>query len=237
MAPPKESQADAALESLIWSLVGEQGSQTPFQRFVTKVLEYHERPAFTLAEIRARESTKAKGDLFECFCVRYLKHVKKYDEVWRLADVPEEVLVPLGLGRRDVGIDLVARHQNRYVAVQCKFKKLGGNRHDCVNWKELSTFYALCARTQAKANWKAHLVMTNARSVRRMGDRTDEDKSICFGSLNNLSSIDFAAMLSNEKNTDQGGSVAALSLEELRAARLKALLSASAELAVDTTPT
>jgi len=232
MARPQESQADNVLVSLIWSLVGEHsttaGCPTLFQRFVTKILEYHERPAFTLAEIRARESTKAKGDLFECFCVRYLKHVKKHDQVWRLADVPEELLVSLGLGRRDVGIDLVARHQSRYIAVQCKFKKPGSNRHDCVNWKELSTFYALCARTQAKANWQSHLVMTNARSVRRMGDRTDQDRSICFGSFKSMSSIDFAAMLSSEKHTEQGGYVAALSLEELRAARLKALAGAPA---------
>ncbi len=224
------TQADNVLTSLIWSLVGEFRTAgcsdlTLFQRFVNKVLEYHERPAFTLAEIRARESTKAKGDLFECFCVRYLKHVKKYEEVWRLADVPEGLLASLGLGRRDVGIDLVARHQNGYVAVQCKFKKPGSNRHDCVNWKELSTFYALCARTQAKADWKSHLVMTNARSVRRMGDRTDQDKSICFGSLNSMSSIDFASMLPRKENSNEGQEAAGmrLSLEDLRAARLKAL--------------
>jgi hypothetical protein len=216
------------LFALIRSLVSEPPDlqRSLFQRFVTKVLEHHERPAFTLAEIRARESTKAKGDLFESFCVMYLERILKYDRVWRLQDVPEETLAELGLGRRDFGIDLVAQHQGRNIAVQCKFKKPPRNgRYNCVNWKELSTFYALCARTQARADWQTHLVMTNARSVRRMGNRTKRDRSICYGTLDKMSSIDFAALLPQAafQATPAAYAGAQLSLEDLRAARLRAL--------------
>lgn len=65
-----------------------------------------------------------------------------------------QVLLTLGLERQDCGIDLIACTGDytcadtcavQYSAVQCKFRS---DRDQCVLFKELSTFYALCFLTQ-----------------------------------------------------------------------------------------
>jgi predicted helicase len=69
--------------------------------FSPSVKNGYEQPAHTFTEMRTRENKKIRGDIFEEFCVLYLKHVRKYDSVWRLEDVPDEILVQLSLKRQD----------------------------------------------------------------------------------------------------------------------------------------
>lgn len=154
-----------------------------------------------------RETTTDKGRLWEEFCQRYLQ-AEGYEQVWLLTEFPEAELLKLGLRRQDMGIDIIVKHQGRYRAVQCKYRKrqsrdrkrievrgapttsngihgLGGTRTvtiplNRVGWKELATFYALCARTQPTAQWEKLVVMTTANSVRRQGDKTAQDQTYAY---------------------------------------------------------
>lgn len=64
-----------------------------------------------------------RGTLFELLVTAYLKkepmYARLFDEVWMLADVPEEYGVP----KRDTGVDLVARNREtgELFAIQCKY--------------------------------------------------------------------------------------------------------------------
>jgi predicted helicase len=175
-------------------------SSNPFDDLVTKLVEHVDRPVHSIQEMRQHRSTKVKGDVFELFCVVYLRH-QGYN-VWLLKNIPDDVRVQLGIGTRDVGIDLVAEKNGRYSAVQCKFKRprpgfVKGTwlPYNCVNWKEVSTFFSLCHRTQETANWQYHMVMTNTKYVRRMGKATIHDKTIAYGTFAQLTGLNMASMI------------------------------------------
>jgi hypothetical protein len=177
-----------------------------FDIFVNNILEYHDKPVHSLIEMRQCRKTKTKGDLWELFCKFYLEKIKKYDNVWLLKETPDDVLNLLQLKKHDVGIDIIACKNNKYSAVQCKFKRpreglVPGTwiAYNCVNWKELSTFYALCNSTNNN-NWENHIVMTNTRYVRHMGNKSKKDKSICYGTFAKLTSIDFIVIASENNN-------------------------------------
>ena len=115
-----------------------------FDEFLAECRRWYEQPAHTLVEMRKRDNKKVRGDIFEDFCVLYLKHVRGYRQAWRLEDVPDPILGALGLNRRDMGIDIVCERDGRYTAVQCKYKTHTGYKSKTiVTWKQLSTFYAL----------------------------------------------------------------------------------------------
>jgi predicted helicase len=64
-----------------------------------------------------------RGTLFELLVTAYLKkepmYARLFDEVWMLADVPEEYSIP----KKDTGVDLVARNREtgELIAIQCKY--------------------------------------------------------------------------------------------------------------------
>ncbi|GIN59926.1 DNA damage-inducible protein [Lederbergia ruris] len=64
-----------------------------------------------------------RGTLFELLVTAYLKkepmYARLFDEVWMLADVPEEYGIP----KKDTGVDLVARKREtgELIAIQCKY--------------------------------------------------------------------------------------------------------------------
>ena len=84
-----------------------------------------------------------------------------------------------------MGIDIICENNGIFSAVQCKYKKPCKTRKHCVTWKELSTFYALCLKTQIP--WKKYIVMTNCEYVTHMGQKTEKDQSICIGTFRNIS--------------------------------------------------
>ena len=194
-----------------------------FDEFVLECQKWYSIPAHSLVEIRKRDNKKIRGDIFEEFCVLYLKHVLNYEKVWRLPDVPDEILVKLNMKRRDMGIDIICENNNVYTAVQCKYKKHSNNRKHCVTWKELSTFYALCLKTQI--SWEKYIVMTNCQYITHMGEKTQKDQSICIGTFRNITKDEWIKMcgltgsslntIVNEENTN-----IVLTPEELRAKRI-----------------
>lgn len=192
---------------------------TLFDEFVKECQTWYERPAHSLTDMRSRDNKKVRGDIFEEFCVLYLKHVRGYDNVWRLEDVPDAVLGGLGLKRPDMGIDIIAERGGKYAAVQCKYKKhTGFKSKTIVTWKQLSTFYALVLRT---GPWDKYIVMTNCDYVRHMGKKTEKDLSICLRRFQQMSKEQWTSMcgLEGHKVSEEKKSKV-LSPEDLRAARL-----------------
>ena len=205
--------------------------------FEEECRKFYDAPAHSFVEMRTRDNKKIRGDMFEDFCVQYLKFIQGYEEVWLLEDVPEDVLTKLGMQRRDVGIDLVARHKGKYIAIQCKYKKQETMKTKIVTWKALSTFYALCMRT---GPWDKFVVMTNCAYVRHMGKKTPKDLSICLRKLQGVSKEDWLKMCGVTGHTLAGGGAGAgeaasaaaavpaakttvLTEEDVRLARLKFL--------------
>jgi hypothetical protein len=152
-----------------------------FDEFIQECQRWYSQPAHTLQEMRTRDNKKVRGDIFEDFCVLYLKEVKGYQDVWLLEDLPEELLTNLSLKRRDMGIDIIVRHNGEWCAVQCKYKTpRGEGKKSYITWSALSTFYAMCLRT---GPWAKYIVMTNCDYTRHQGPKGPKDLSICLGTF------------------------------------------------------
>jgi len=150
-----------------------------FDEFIQECQKWYSQPAHTLQEMRTRDNKKVRGDIFEEFCVLYLKEVKGYQEVWLLEDLPEDILNKLSLKRRDMGIDIIVKHNDEWFAVQCKYKTPTGKK-SYITWSALSTFYAMCLRT---GPWAKYIVMTNCDYTRHQGPKGPKDLSICLGTF------------------------------------------------------
>jgi predicted helicase len=189
-----------------------------FDEFTKECQKWYEAPAHTFTEMRTRDNKKIRGDVFEDFCVLYLKHVKGYTNVWRLADVPDHVLGGLSLKRPDMGIDIIAEKDGKYTAVQCKYKKHSTIKpKNILSWKALSTFYALCLRT---GPWDKYIVMTNCDYVRHAGKKTPKDLSICLKTFQNTTKEEWTRMCEIEGEKINQSSSHPKTMEELRSARL-----------------
>ena len=164
-----------------------------FDEFLIECQKWYELPAHSLTEMRTRNNKKIRGDIFEMFCVLYLKYVNQYENVWRLEDVPMDILIKLKLKRRDMGVDIIVQDkvdESKYYAVQCKYKKRV-QRMNMVTWKSLSTFYAMCLRT---GPWDKYIVMTNCDGIKHEGVRTSKDISICYNTFRNITKEDWTKM-------------------------------------------
>jgi hypothetical protein len=186
-----------------------------FDEFMVECQAWYARPAHSLTEMRSRDNKKIRGDIYEEFCVLYLKHVKGYQTVWRLEDVPDTVLETLKMKRRDMGIDLIVQHDGSYKAVQCKYKQRG-LRKCSVTWSALSTFYALCLRS---GPWSSYIVMTTADYCSHQGEKTEKDLSFCIGSMRAITKEQWIQMCGSTGLSIESESKI-LSIEGLRAARL-----------------
>jgi hypothetical protein len=200
-----------------------------FDEFLKVCEKSYNKEAHTLQEIKNRSNKKLKGDMFEEFCTLYLKYIKKYNNVWLLKDVPDNILKRLNLQRHDMGIDIIVEHNNEFYAVQVKYKKHVTIKKNVLSWKILSTFYALCLKTGPYAKY---IIMTNCDYVRSNGTKTEKDLSICYKSFYNLSKDEWINMCNlvdgktinsdiNESNElEDKKKVKKLSNDELRIARL-----------------
>jgi hypothetical protein len=192
--------------------------ESMFDVFLKKCIQHHGQPVHTFQEMRTIKSTKAKGDLFELFCQRYLLTIKDYDQVWLLRELTQElkIILKLPLGQKDYGVDLIALRmvegQPIYSAIQCKFKtprapiqvKTNQGKHvviyPSVGWKEISTFNELC---NASGPFKERITMTTAKSVRRMGGIKNEiDQSICLQGLKGLSTEQWMKLMNPIDRTE-----------------------------------
>ena len=146
-----------------------------FDEFILECQKWYEAPAHSFSEMRMRQNKKIRGDMFEEFCVLYLKYAKNYSDVWLLKDVPTDILYGLKLKRQDMGIDIIAKSfDNNYVAIQCKYKKHVSKKQNILSWKSLSTFYALCLRS---GPWSKYIIMTNCVYTRHQCEKTEKDIS------------------------------------------------------------
>jgi len=197
-------------------------STTVFDSFIERCRMYYDRPAHSLAEIKSKECTKIKGDVFEHFAYLYFLKVKKY-KVWFLKDLPIELRKQLGMQKVDLGIDLIAANKDRYYAIQVKYRKSNKYKSKTVlGWTQLSTFYGLVSKT---GPWTKHIVFTNADYIRHVGQKGPKDWSICQGTLRGLTREKWEAMIGWEghKLIEEKPKHKKLTTEELRQARLKAI--------------
>lgn len=186
-------------------------------------------------------TTKQRGDLFELFCQQYLLYIYNCDIVYNPRNLPKKYRELFGLGKQDMGIDLIAFKDEEPIFVQVKYRKFqspgkvpGRNIWtNSVNWKELSTFNALCEKAEPDA---LRLVMTSGVSVRRIGGKASNEKSICRGSFQKLKASDYYSMLEIEgqvlgtdNNQREAKRVSSPSIEELRNLRLEKFKSNGSE--------
>jgi hypothetical protein len=205
------------MESLLHTILL-RGDSDHFDQFIVECQKWYDEPAHTFTEMRTRDNKKIRGDVFEEFCVLYLRHVVGYTQVWLLKDVPEDVLTLLSLKRPDVGIDIICERNGKYSAVQCKYKKhVGHKSKTMVTWKQLSTFYALVLRT---GPWEKYVVMTNCDYVRHMGKKTPKDLSICLARFRKITKDQWTAMCGLKGHVLEAPKAKVLTPEELRAIRL-----------------
>lgn len=94
--------------------------------------------------ITEKQTNKEKGDLFELFTYYLFKHDPRLnnnlEKIWLYADVPQKVLQYLKYPTKDKGIDLIAKIDCKYYAIQCKFRQKSDTK---IPWNELSTFFGL----------------------------------------------------------------------------------------------
>lgn len=173
-----------------------------FDEFISECQKWYEVPAHSFVEMRKRDNKKIRGDIFEEFCVLYLKYIKSYDNVMLLKEVPSELLEKLSIKRRDMGIDLIVEHNNNYYAVQCKYKKNKTKRKNIVSWKALSTFYALCLRS---GPWTKYIVMTNCDYAKHEGTKSEKDLSLCLKTFQNIDKDNWLKMCNLNGNILNNG--------------------------------
>ena len=89
-----------------------------FDEFINECQKWYEHPAHSISEMKLRDNKKLRGDIFEVFCVLYLKYVKGFTNVWLLKDVPVYLLEKLTMKRQDMGIDIVVENMGLFMAVQ-----------------------------------------------------------------------------------------------------------------------
>jgi len=179
---------------------------------------FYNKPANNMEELKNR-NLKVKGDIFEYFCQLYMKKCYKLKKVWLLNEVPDNIKKELNLNKNDFGIDLVGIDYNdRYYAIQAKYRKRNSDKKTSITWKQLSTFYALCART---GPFYKHIVFTTANYVRRIGKKDEKDVTIGFSKLSKINHFDWINMCDEVKIESVKNSPKKLTLEALREKRLE----------------
>lgn len=191
MTEESKSRVEALIPTIkMWiSLSLNREDKEIFYALQDRMEGYCVKGAHNMKELK-EHSTTEKGLLFEAFCLLYLRTLGY--TVYHIKDLPKELGERLGLRGPDAGIDLVAYEEERkiYIAVQCKYRFVprGGAKRSkyrpygkvSIGWKELSTFYALVARTGSSTTrgWDKRLVMTTADYVSRKGKKDDLDWTI-----------------------------------------------------------
>lgn len=94
--------------------------------------------------ITENQKKKEKGDLFELFTYYLFKHDPRLNNnlqnIWLYKDIPKKIIDKLKLPAVDKGIDLLAKINDKYYAIQCKFRQ---DPYETITWSSLSTFFGL----------------------------------------------------------------------------------------------
>ena len=213
------------LDSVIQKLLVNSSSQQTenlFDLFVRICQKFYEEPVHSIAEMKSRENKKLRGDLFEEFCCKYLVTCYGLRQAWLLSALPGDIRTKLGLSTRDFGIDIIGvDNEGRYYAVQAKYRKQNPYKEKTgISWKQLATFYALVYRT---GPYFQHVVITNVDYVRHIGKKTVKDRSICIGTLRNITRGQWMEMAFGDQGQimESQPKQTGPTIEELRELRLK----------------
>lgn len=208
------------IRAYIQEIMRNESNVNKFDQFIDKCALYYERPAHSIKEIKDKLNTKLKGDIFEHFAILYLKHCQNFSEVYMLKDTPKDILDFLGLKTNDMGIDIICKDdKDKYYAVQVKYRKPNKYKSKTIlSWKQLSTFYALTARS---GPFQKHIVFTNADYIRHVGKRSEKDKSICIGTLRNINTSQWMKMAYKDGNSIGVNKVDIKNRKEIIDARLR----------------
>jgi hypothetical protein len=165
---------------------------------VVAAIEYEfNKPAVTIQEMKERVNKKTKGDIWEAFCKDWLLATGNYQNVWLLEEYNQ--IFTNNLSRQDNGIDIIAKTNTGWQAIQCKYRNKGK-----VTWKSLSTFIALCERTGPPTNteghisWEKYVVMTNSTGITHKLPKTSKDKSICQKTFQNTTRDHWLRMIGKD---------------------------------------
>lgn len=216
-----------------------------FDELIKYIEVYTSQPVTGMLMLRSKNEKINKGRLWEEFICKWLIVTGKCEQVWKIANLPDDLSKELKLSKtQDSGIDLVgliSKHNNdeSYVAIQCKYRSpysksvtyVNGRRlitAPTIQWTSIATFIGLCAQT---GPWHQHWIVTNCKGVgRRKVPRTSKDHSICLKTFQATSKEHWIELyksfsdVNNEKerNISQTlGENKQLSLDDLREARLK----------------
>jgi hypothetical protein len=121
-----------------------------------------------------------RGNIFELFCLEWLKATGDYKNIWHWKNVSDDFKKKMGIKKkktsesgetkkRDIGIDIIVENKDEtYSAIQCKYMNPVKGRP--VNYGKLSTFNSLCSRS--KIPFKEEILMVN---VYQYGGKFDND--------------------------------------------------------------
>lgn len=170
-----------------------------FESFINEIELYTMKPVHSIQELKDLNlNKKTKGDLWEAFCVLYCEKILEHDQVWLLKDIPEDIRKELHLLKKDFGIDIISKKGDDYFAIQCKYKK-PSNKIQLIPWRSLSTFYGYVANIN---KFKKHIVMTNVNGCNHVGDKSDKDLTIAFGTFKNINHFDWMKLCDSNKEPD-----------------------------------
>ena len=176
-----------------------------FQSFVENLNDFY-KPTTIKSK---NEYTKNVGDAWEDFSCLFIEKMLGW-KVFKLKDCDESLLKNLSLKKRDVGIDLIAITDEKYIAIQCKYRK----KYQKLSWRDISTFDALCSRT---GPWYKQVVITTSYWLHREGKWTEKDIFIGKKKFESLTKFDWLKL----SNLDSGNSCGGECQTDVREARLK----------------
>lgn len=129
-----------------------------------------------------------KGKLFEQFTISLFKHDPKLKanlkHIWLYQDVPKTIKLELNLPSVDHGIDALAVMDNKYYAIQSKFRQ---DPNTVISWRDLSTFFALTFGITDKI--AGGYIITNTSNINKVVASSQRITIISGNKLENVPKI------------------------------------------------
>jgi len=144
--------------------------------------------AYNTAKTETTNKDTVAGKLFEYFAKGYFiiepEQNQLYKNVWLFDEIPLKIKEQLSFPLRDFGIDLLLQdYQNRYYAVQCKFKN---DEQSILQWSKdkLGNAFGLAEKCDYV------LVFTNASNVHSVAKDREKFKFVGYSDLLNIKEED-----------------------------------------------
>lgn len=170
-------------------------SNISFSKFCEYCSDFSQTPVHSMRELKLQiPKNKNTGNIFEYFCKLYLQQVLQYDKVWLLCEVPDDIRKKLSIGTKDMGIDIIAIKEQDTYAIQCKYRKRIKKKTG-INWKDLSTFYALVSKT---GPYTCNIIMTNADYISRIGKKQNNELLLSFTKFEQMNIEDWRKFIKKD---------------------------------------